>query len=92
MALRADADAPNHVGDGIACAATFHLAEQVGWLIAESTAAGAGADASLQAGTVDSSADTSRVVLNWVDVTFTSPIQNPVCLSQIQSHNGGDFW
>ena len=28
---------------------------------------------------------------HWVDVTFASPIQGPVCLSQIQSHNGGDF-
>ena len=27
----------------------------------------------------------------WVDAVFASPIQNPICISQVQTHNGGRF-
>ena len=88
------ADTPNHQGEGTACSATFHLAEEVAWMIVESTAAGPGPDAPVQAGTVMSPADADATMAGpsrWVDAVFNPPIQNPVCLSQIQSHNGGDF-
>ena len=63
-------------------------------MIVDSTAAGPGADAPLQAGTVFSPAAITETMVGptrWVDAFFNPPIQNPVCLSQIQSHNGGDF-
>ena len=80
-----DADSPNHQGEGAACSATFHLAEEVAWLIIES---GASADAPVQAGTVFSPANAGQTMAGptrWVDAVFSTPIQDPVCLSQIQS-------
>ena len=94
--LRADADPPSTEGEGAACQASFHITETFSWLIAESTAAG-GADAPLQAGTVLSPADPNKVVGrfadpdSWADAVFATPIQDPVCISQIQTHNGGAF-
>jgi len=79
------ADSPNHQGEGAACSATFHLAEEVAWLIIES---GASADAPVQAGTVFSPANAGQTMAGptrWVDAVFSTPIQDPVCLSQIQS-------
>eukprot|EP01043_Picozoa_sp_COSAG02_P001420 COSAG02_NODE_30_length_50867_cov_66.594331_27_plen_487_part_00 len=94
--LLTDADPPSSEGEGEACQASFHATETISWLIVESTAAG-GQDAPLQAGTVMSPADPLKVIGRladpdtWVDAVFSTPIQDPVCISQIQTHNGGTF-
>jgi len=89
------ADPPGTQGAGAACAARFVGAEEFSWLIVESTVAG-GSDSPLQAGTVMSPADPHKTMGRyadpdtWVDAVFSTPIQDPVCISQIQTHNGGD--
>ena len=86
-------DAPQHRGSaegtGAACGATFHQAEEFAWLIAE--CAHPERHPEYQCGTVDSSSDGSDVVGTWVDVAFATPISDPVIVSQIQTHNGGQF-
>jgi hypothetical protein len=87
------ADVPQHHADSTdssaACSATFHASEEFAWILLE--AANPQQHPQYQAGTVPTSNNRHQVLLTWLDITFAAPIANPVCLSQIQSHNGGQF-
>jgi hypothetical protein len=86
------ADVPNHTGEGSACKANFHMAEEFSWLITESDYEGfEGPDAPLQSGLLSSPEDKKLGLSTWLDVSFAAPIASPVVVVQIQSHVGGDF-
>lgn len=71
--------------DTPSCVNVDHEFEQINWMVTEE-----GSFQTVQVGTVSSPADVTHG-LDWVDAPFYSPIENPVVVTQVQTHTGGDW-
>ncbi len=90
------ADIPNHgYGAGAICGGSAHAVEDFGWLITEE-----GNFNGLQVGHVLSQCGGGRLCpsgqdhstgFDWVQAVFDPAVSDPVVVSQMQSHTGGDW-
>ena len=80
-------DTPNHPGSGAQCGVDAHGPESFSWSVVES-----GIYDTWQAGTVDTSTDTSQYD-SWIEVSFAPGLfhTTPLILTTIQTHNGDDW-
>ena len=96
------ADIPNHgYGEGAICGGNAHASEDFGWLIIDTgitgpIEAGKGTYGQCSGGSLCTPANGCSTCdhstgFDWLTITFTDPVDNPVVQSQILSHTGGDW-
>eukprot|EP01046_Picozoa_sp_COSAG06_P006021 COSAG06_NODE_277_length_18559_cov_3291.783207_1_plen_1033_part_10 len=97
-------DIPNHAaGEGAICGADAHLAETFSYMIVDSGSYAEGLQAGSTTGGICAGGDLCTEALgcalgcdhstgfDWVSIAFSPEIADPVVVSQIQSHTGGDW-